>query len=90
MRIHRKAGWLPLRETGSERGFALLRGGFRNRSTRIECFGELRFPPVAVGGFTPVQPWASFAGMAITPTTLTNHAMLLILCARIGYSPHTH
>jgi hypothetical protein len=26
--------------------------------------------------------------MALSPTTLTNHAMLLILCARIGYSPH--
>jgi hypothetical protein len=28
------------------------------------------------------------SAMAITPTTLSNHCMLLILCARIGYSPH--
>ncbi|MCU0832567.1 MAG: hypothetical protein MUC58_13850 [Rhizobiaceae bacterium] len=40
------------------------------------------------GGFFHLQPSARLILMAVIPTTLTNHQMLLILCARIGYSPH--
>jgi hypothetical protein len=56
-----------------------LRDDFRNRSVH----GLL-----VEGGFFHLQPSARLILMAVIPTTLTNHQMLLILCARIGYSPH--
>jgi hypothetical protein len=29
-------------------------------------------------------------GAAITPSAITRHAEMLLLCARIGYSPHSN